>query len=213
MKTTDCTFCSPVLCYEMIFQPSASQSINKMPERHTLNIPLRAIEFDSPWLPPALIRGSSSHIKAHTLGLFCWGRCESSTRGVKGGGWSCVVASLCCNPQWSHLVYPMGLPLQESCLCSKMYLFSYSFWELCKTKKDAWRIEPFSLPPCTPSKPCPTTSSLPSSLTLPHSPSHTYFAGDANDLPPLYSDARSVYTFPFHPHTNVLLLPLRPRAF
>lgn len=24
-----------------------------------------------------------------------------------------------------------------------------------------------------------------------------YFAADANDLPPLYSDARSVYTFPF----------------
>lgn len=31
--------------------------------------------------------------------------------------------------------------------------------------------------------------------------------------PPLYSDARSVYSFLFHPHTNVLLLPLRPRAF
>lgn len=42
---------------------------------------------------------------------------------------------------------------------------------------------------------------------------NAYFARHANDLPLLYSDARSVYTFPFHPHTNVLLLPLRPRAF
>lgn len=72
-----------------------------------------------------LIRGSSSHFKAHVLGVFC-------QRRVRGDAF---VASLCCNPQWNHLTHPSGLPLQETILCSKMYLFSYSFWELCITEK------------------------------------------------------------------------------
>lgn len=68
-----------------------------------------------------------------------------------------------------------------------MYLFSYSFWELCKTKKDEWWKEPFFLPPYPP------TSShyhLSLSLSLPHFiptslalSSSAYFAADANDLP------------------------------
>lgn len=33
---------------------------------------------------------------------------------------------------------PTGFRFKSRCLCSKMYLFSYSFWELCKTKKDEW---------------------------------------------------------------------------
>lgn len=143
-----------------------------------------------------LIRGFSSHFKAHVLGVFYQRRVRRDA----------FVASFGCNPQWIHLTNPSGLPLQEAILCSKMYLFSYSFWELCITKiffLNEQRRELFFLP--QPNNPIPAP---------PHFlPLSAYFASDANDLPPLYSDARSVYTFLFHPHTNVLLLPLRPRAF
>lgn len=178
-----------------------------MLERQTADIPQSTRELCSPSYP--LSQGSSSQIKAHALGPFCLGRCE---RSVRGAG-SAVASWL--HPKWSPLSPPNGFPLQEQCLCSKMYLFSYSFWELCKTKKGRTAIRTILSPSAL--QPHPTATSLPSlsvtvSTSLDHS-SCAYFAEDANDLSPLYSDARSVYTFPFHPHTNVLLLPLRPRAF
>lgn len=126
--------------------------------------------------------GASSLIKACVLGPFCSGRCERSAGGV---GSSVAL--------WLHsvvtrngaLLCPTGLPLQEPCLCSKMYLFSYSFWELCKTKKDEWWRELFFLPPYPP-----TTSHHHLAPSLSHSvtislalSSSAYFAADANDLP------------------------------
>lgn len=68
-----------------------------------------------------------------------------------------------------------------------MFLFSYSFWELCKTKKDEWRKEAFFLP--QPSIPTPPHRhffpSLPLSVsTLLSLFGSAYFAGDANDPTP-----------------------------
>lgn len=126
----------------------------------------------------------------------------------------CVVASLCCKSQWSHLTPPAGFHFKSPAFVQKCICSLILFGNCVKQKRtNGEENHPFSLSPTTPSH-CHLVASLSlsdcTSLSLSAS---AYFAGDANDLPPLYSDARSVYTFPFHPHTNVLLLPLRPRAF
>lgn len=73
------------LCFSqpflMLFKPALSQSITEMLERQTTNIPQSTRELYSPSYL-ALIQGSSSHIKAHALGLFGLRRCERSARGV-----------------------------------------------------------------------------------------------------------------------------------
>lgn len=181
-----------------------------MLERQTSDIPQSTRELCRPSYP--LIQGSFSQIKAHVPGLFCSGRCEQRVRGVG----SAVVS-------WLHSVVthngatsrpPTGFHFKsqafvEKCICSLIL-----FGNCVKQKRTTGeKNHSFSLSSPTPSQ-CHLSPSLSitASTSLHHS-SCAYFAEDANDLSPLYSDARSVYTFPFHPHTNVLLLPLRPRAF
>lgn len=84
----------------------------------------------------------SSHIKAQ--GLFCFRTRDTQTeREERDRRWECSYSAVTTvePPQG-----PNGFQHQEPCLCSKMYLFSYSFWELCEAKKDKWQKELFFLP-------------------------------------------------------------------
>ena len=182
---------------------SLSQSITKMLERQTANIPQSMSMRDMRCPSHPLIRGSSTRIKA--LCPFCFWRCERSTI------WSreCIVEA-----QRSHLMRPTGFHIKSPAFVQKCICSLILFGSCVKQKRTNGRknhslslssSSPFPLPPL----------SLFLHLSVPFSLSllHILLEMLMIPSPPLYSDARSVYTFPFHPHTNVLLLPLRPRAF
>lgn len=93
------------------------------------------------------------------------------------------MASLCCNPQRSPLVPPMGFHFKrpafvQKCVCSPILFGNY----VKQKRMNGEENHSFSIPPL---QPRPITTSLPlfSTLSLPLAlSSSAYFAPDANDL-------------------------------
>lgn len=155
-------------------------------------------------------------IEAHMPGVFCLGRHQRSENRFWGYGWV-VVSHSGSTSHTQRASASRARAFVQKSICSRILFGNFV------KQKEVNMVDNRSISHSPRNPHCHLSASVSplfdsTSLSLACSLSlflcgNAYFARHANDLPLLYSDARSVYTSPFHPHTNVLLLPLRPRAF
>lgn len=137
-----------------------------------------------------------------------WEECRRSWE------FSYIVASLCCNPQRNPLVPPMGFHFKspafvQKCVCSPILFGNYVKQKRMNGEENHSSSLPTLQPhPITTSLPLFPTLSLPLSLFL-----AVHILQQMLMISPSVFWCKVCLHFPFHPHTNVLLLPLRPRAF
>lgn len=125
----------------------------------------------------------------------------------------CVAASLGRNPQRSPLTPPTGfhfksLAFVQKCICSLILFGNY-------VKQKGWMVKRTILSPSLPSNliPLPPLSLSSPTRSLPLSPSLAmHILLQMLMISPSVFWCKVCLHFPFHPHTNVLLLPVRPRA-